>query len=101
MDHTTVPTLMRIRDLAGALRVGPKALYLRLQTDPSALPPRFVLPGSNLLLWHPEIVKRWIDERAGLLSTTAPPLTPKRRPGRPTKTEQIKRQRLEGQGGGK
>lgn len=93
MDHITVPALMRIRDLASILRVGTKALYLRLQTAPSTLPPRFILPGSNLLLWHPVVVQRWINERAGLIAPTTPPPAqdplPRRRPGRPTKREQI------------
>ena len=97
MDDSIVPQLMRIRDLAEKLRLGPKALYVRLQNDPSSLPPRFRLPGTNLLLWHPKVVKGWMDQQAGLPEPTAgPPPVEKRRPGRPTKAEQIGRERKGG-----
>ncbi len=93
----TVPILLSIGDLGGVLGLGPKAIYKRLQENPDLLPPRIILPGSNLHRWHPEVVRRWLDERAGLVESTSPPPYPtRRRPGRPTKKEQIERARQGG-----
>lgn len=94
MDHTTLPVLLSIGDMGRILGLGPKAIYVRIENDPGSLPPRFILPGSNLLRWHPTVVQRWLDAKAGLIAPTAlPPPSPRRRPGRPTKEEQIERQR--------
>lgn len=98
-NNTTipVPSLLSPEDICKVLGYGLKSIYYRSCYKPDTLPPRFPLPDSSLLRWHPEVVRRWIDERAGLIApTNPPPSPPRRRPGRPTKAEQIERDRMRG-----
>ena len=96
-DHTTVEPLLSLSDLGKILGLGPKSIYIRASQHPELLPPRFNLPGSRLLRWHAAVVKQWMDERAGLAPSLSSPEQssgfPKRRPGRPLKSEQITRQK--------
>lgn len=65
--------------------------------NPTSLPPICRLPGTKRLLWRIEDVESWVAQhvQGNLTETTAPVVTndTKRRPGRPTKAEQIARQR--------
>lgn len=92
-------SLLSVDDLAKILGVGPKTLYARLYKSPASLPQRFSLPGSRLVRWHPEVVRRWMDGIAGLTSAPSPPHHEKEKrpgPGRPKKSEKIERERRGG-----
>jgi len=87
--------LLSVEDLSRILGLGPKSLYQRLCKDPSLLPPRFHIPGSRLVRFHPVTVRIWMDRLAGLTSTPSLPSPPpaQRGPGRPRKSEVIERER--------
>jgi hypothetical protein len=67
--------------------------------NPASLPPICRLPGTKRLLWRAEDVENWIsqhvhgDRAAPVAPSMAQPDRPKR--GRPTKAEQVARQRRE------
>lgn len=72
--------------------------------NPTSLPPICRLPGTKRLLWRIEDVERWVAQHVQdnttetttpLIDTTTPVINSdiKRKPGRPTKAEQIARQR--------
>lgn len=65
--------------------------------NPTSLPPICRLPGTKRLLWRSEDVEGWVAKhiQSNPTETTAPAINndPKRKPGRPTKAEQIARQR--------
>lgn len=101
MDNLTIPSLLGPTDLGKILGLTRRAIYQRSSMHPEALPPRFHLPHSKLLRWHPRVVQEWLDSQAGFSgpafsspSIQAPPPPQqapeiKRRRGRPTKAEQI------------
>lgn len=71
--------------------------------NPNSLPPICRLPGTKRLLWRIEDVERWVAQHVqGVSREVTTPLiespthvidsVTKRRPGRPTKAEQIARQ---------
>ncbi len=95
--RTSIPSLLSVADLAQVLGLSTKSIYAKISCHPQELPPRIRIPGSRLNRWHPEIVRRWLNEHAGLTPTIDPPPTPKRHPGRPTKIEQVEREK----GGGR
>jgi len=68
--------------------------------NPQSLPPICRLPGTKRLLWRMQDVETWIDQHvdtasAGKPATHSPSIgiVPKGKRGRPTKAEQIARQR--------
>lgn len=88
MDQiTTIRPLLTIDDLSMIIGYEKKSIYDMLYRDPKNLPPLFKLSSrTRALRWHPEVVDRWIRERAGLSSpSTSPEPTQKRGPGRPRK----------------
>lgn len=90
--------LLSVEDLSQILGQGPKTLYQKLSKDPSLLPPRFYIPGSRLVRFHPVVVRIWMDSLAGLTSTPSnhsiesKTLKKENRagPGRPPKAETVK-----------
>lgn len=88
-----IQPLLSVSDLAKILGLSSKSIYVKTSIHPDDLPPRFRIPGSRINRWHPEVVKKWMAERAGLISATDPTPTPKRPVGRPTKAAQIARHR--------
>lgn len=100
MSNLTIPSLLGPSDLGKILGLTRRAIYQRSSMHPEALPPRFHLPQSKLLRWHPRVVQEWLDSQAGFSGTSfsSPSIQPptpeqdpetKRRRGRPTKAEQI------------
>ena len=69
--------LLCVEDLATILQLSARTIYLKQSSNPALLPPRTLLPGSRLLLWHPDDVRTWIRrysqaEMAGQNSGEAP-----------------------------
>lgn len=87
----TLPLLLSLEDLGRILGLGKKAIYQRTCLHPEELPPRFIIPGSRFLRWHPTVVRKWMEERSGMSEFSAPSSSEKRRPGRPSKIEQMRR----------
>lgn len=102
-----ISPLLKAEDLAIILGKAAGSIYNDSRKRPETLPPRFFIPGnSRLLRWHPEIVQRWLSERAEECLTMSP-LPPqkkqkidvapeKRRVGRPTKAESIAKAKADG-----
>jgi predicted DNA-binding transcriptional regulator AlpA len=86
-------SLLDVSDLAKILKTSRKSIYVRSSQNPGELPPRIKLPGSRVLRWHPQVVRRWLEEQAGITQPVEFSPPPKRRPGRPTKEEELARQR--------
>ena len=105
-NNITSVSLLSVEDLARILGLGEKTIYLKLYRSPSSLPPRFFLPGSRLVRWHPTVVARWMDNLAGLTSSPSPFQSEFQKkkdekekrsgPGRPRKKEVIERERRGG-----
>lgn len=95
--RTSNQSLLSVVDLAQILGLSVKSIYSKIAYHPNELPPRIRIPGSRLNKWHPEVVSRWLNELAGLIPPIEPPPAQKRRPGRPTKKEQVEHPR----GGGR
>lgn len=78
------------QDLAEILRVKPKTIQNRLamvSERPELLPARSYPPGVHGARWSPRVVAEW-QARYDPETPFASPA--KRRPGRPTKAEQIR-----------
>jgi hypothetical protein len=89
--------LLTVDQLAACLRKSVSSIRSDATRNPQSLPPVCRLPGTKRLLWRVEDVESWLGEHvkfdvagAGAKLTPAAP-----RRGRPTKSEQIARQRRE------
>lgn len=97
--------LLTVEDLAEHLHKSVASIRSDSTRNPKSLPPICRLPNTKRLLWRVEDVEHWLalhvqgGEHLGRHDIPAPEgsRTPKR--GRPTKAEQIARQRLKGDGG--
>jgi predicted DNA-binding transcriptional regulator AlpA len=56
--------LLDVEDLGKILGRSPHTLKRDLRRNPAAVPPRMELPGTRLLRWRPEAVKKWLDSIA-------------------------------------
>lgn len=81
---------LTVADLAEILRLKPQTIYNRLCRQPDTLPPATRVPGFRGPRWSLKIVRDWQAqyEPVELIEM------PRRRPGRPTKAEQVARRRL-------
>ena len=100
MRQTPVATgatvLLTVDQLAKCLHKSVASIRSDATRNPQSLPPICRLPGTKRLLWRPEDVERWLAVHVdGALppqpSTTDDTYRPRR--GRPTKAEQLARQR--------
>lgn len=87
-------SLLTIEQLSIYLHKSVTSIRSDAHRNPSSLPPICRLPHTKRLLWRIEDVERWLASHVIGVATTetsAPIPAPKR--GRPTKAEQIARQR--------
>jgi hypothetical protein len=54
--------LLDADELGKILGRSPHTLKRDLRRNPAAVPPRMQLPGTRLLRWRPEVVRKWLDE---------------------------------------
>ncbi|EMG2114274.1 DNA-binding protein [Pseudomonas aeruginosa] len=84
--------LLTVDQLSTYLHKSVASIRSDVTRNPQALPPLCRLPGTKRLLWRVEDVERWLAEHvvvaAVAISASAEP-----RRGRPTKAEQIAKQR--------
>jgi len=78
-----------VAELAALLHKAEATIYVDLSRAPHRLPPRLKLPGSARLIWLEETVHQWLLQHVE--GHTPDGGQPKR--GRPTKVEQMRRER--------
>jgi len=88
--------LLTVDHLAQCLHKSVASIRSDATRNPHSLPPICRLPGTKRLLWRVEDVERWLAEHVEGMSpaaASAVPEFPAPRRGRPTKAEQVARQR--------
>ena len=60
-----VTKLMNAAQLADILGMTERSVYHYSSQCPEKLPPAMRL-GRKMLRWHPDIVQKWLNERAGM-----------------------------------
>jgi hypothetical protein len=89
--------LLTVDQLAECLRKSVASIRSDATRNPQSLPPVCRLPGTKRLLWRAEDVETWLGAHVESATISAAPeptaSTPRR--GRPTKAEQVARQRGE------
>lgn len=89
--------LLTVEQLSTYIHKSAASIRSDATRNPASLPPICRLPGTKRLLWRVEDVEGWIAQHIhGESSTHVPALTgneSKSRRGRPTKAEQVARQR--------
>lgn len=87
-------TLLTVEQLSACIHKSVASIRSDASRNPRSLPPLCRLPGTKRLLWRPEDVEQWL---VGHVVSAAPalstPLVATLRRGRPTKAEQMARQR--------
>lgn len=89
--------LLTVDQLAQCLRKSVASVRSDATRNPQSLPPLCRLPGTKRLLWRVEDVEAWLGAHvtSSVDATLSAEISPMPRRGRPTKAEQITRQRLE------
>jgi hypothetical protein len=101
-NRESIRPLLTVQDLAKILRFTPGSIYTLVCKRSPLIPPSCRIGGR--LLWHPKVVESWLDQKAGLSTTsntTPEPLGARKKRGRPTKGETAARKALRAAGGGK
>ncbi|RKE25643.1 hypothetical protein B0G76_7191 [Paraburkholderia sp. BL23I1N1] len=90
--------LLTVDQLAQCLRKSVASIRSDATRNPQSLPPVCRLPGTKRLLWRVEDVENWLGAHVSLVVVEAEPeeKIAARRRGRPTKADQVARQRREG-----
>lgn len=87
--------LLTVEQLSAYIHKSVASIRSDATRNPASLPPICRLPGTKRLLWRIEDVERWIAQHihgdTGTVPITDDTDRPKR--GRPTKAEQVARQR--------
>lgn len=91
--------LLSVEQLSALLHKSPASIRSDVSRNPSALPPICRLPGNKRLLWRQHDVDAWLARFASLgvqhaAVQAANAVSMAKRRGRPTKKEQITRDRL-------
>ncbi|HCR1545796.1 TPA: DNA-binding protein [Pseudomonas aeruginosa] len=84
--------LLTVDQLSTYLHKSVASIRSDVTRNPQALPPLCRLPGTKRLLWRVEDVERWLAEHV-VVAAVAIPASAEPRRGRPTKAEQIAKQR--------
>lgn len=94
-DQFSMQALLTVDQLAACLRKSVASIRSDATRNPRSLPPVCRLPGTKRLLWRVEDVENWLGEHVSAVVVAAKAeLTPgASRRGRPTKSEQLARQR--------
>lgn len=89
--------LLTVDQPAQCLRKSVASVRSDATRNPQSLPPLCRLPGTKRLLWRVEDVEAWLGAHvtSSVDTTVSTDISPMPRRGRPTKAEQIMRQRLE------
>lgn len=86
--------LLTVDQLSAFLQKSVASIRSDVTRNPLALPPICRLPGTKRLLWRVEDVEAWLAEHVVGSRLTKPVAEQERaRPGRPTKTAQVAKQR--------
>lgn len=89
--------LLTVDDLSGYIHKSVTSIRSDVTRNPQLLPPICRLPGTKRLLWRAEDVERWLAEHvSGSVGIAALAIAEavQSKPGRPTKSQQIKRQKV-------
>ncbi len=86
--------LLTSKDICRLFKISDEALRQRLLSNPGVTIPRPFKLGSRLF-WRPQDVEKWIEQRAAAAGSAipepaAPQDPPRRRRGRPRKSETVK-----------
>lgn len=89
--------LLTVEELSSYLHKSVSSIRSDVSRNPQSLPPICRLPGTKRLLWRREDVESWLADHvmfsaAGIAARAL--MTANEKLGRPTKTEQVKRQKL-------
>lgn len=86
--------LLTVDQLSIYLQKSVASIRSDVTRNPLALPPICRLPGTKRLLWRVEDVEQWLAEHVVSADAIAPSVSQeKARRGRPSKAEQVSRQR--------
>lgn len=86
--------LLTIDELSAYLQKSVASIRSDVSRNPHALPPICRLPGTKRLLWRVEDVEVWLARHVVVLDKTVPLVVPiSSRRGRPSKSEQVAKQR--------
>ncbi|AYC31775.1 DNA-binding protein [Pseudomonas cavernae] len=86
--------LLTVDQLSLYLQKSVASIRSDVTRNPLALPPICRLPGTKRLLWRVEDVEKWLAEHVVIADVTVPSTASESvRRGRPTKAEQVSRQR--------
>lgn len=88
-------SLLTVEQLSLLLHKSVTTIRSDVVRNPLSLPPICRLPNTKRLLWRAEDVERWLAEHVAGMHTAAAfdQRQQRRRRGRPTKAEQVARQR--------
>ena len=88
--------LLTVEQLSAYLHKSVASIRSDATRNPKSLPPMCRLPGTIRLLWRTEDVERWLAQHVTLSPWNPTPAVldcPPQRRGRPTKAEQVAKQR--------
>src|SRR5450830_159562 len=93
----SMKALLTVDDLSDCIHKSVTSIRSDVTRNPLSLPPICRLPGTKRLLWRAEDVERWLADHVSGFAMTAGIATDeaiKAKPGRPTKAQQIKKQKI-------
>lgn len=87
--------LLTVDQLSEYLRKSVASIRSDATRNPAALPPRCRIPGTKRLLWRVEDVEHWLASHVATeeASQVRQPVMERGRRGRPTKAEQLAREK--------
>ncbi len=89
--------LLTVEELSSYLHKSVSSIRSDVTRNPQSLPPICRLPGTKRLLWRREDVEFWLADHVMVSAAgnaAGALIVANTKPGRPTKAEQVKRQKL-------